>query len=121
MSSSVLRNVIQPKNGTLPAAAGGESAALPNGTASPVHAHAHEDMESVLGALIENAPVAMAMFDAQMRYMLANRSWIEEFSLQGMDKLLRGVERRAKTWIRGHYVSGHPPTFGGDGRPMKTY
>lgn len=129
MSSSVLRNVIQPKNGTLPAAAGGESAALPNGTASPVHAHAHEDMESVLGALIENAPVAMAMFDAQMRYMLANRSWIEEFSLQGMQPLLgrsqydvfpgmhpgwRQVYDRA---LQGHVVrSEHDALSGPDGR-----
>lgn len=91
--------------------------------------HGHEDMESVLGALIENAPVAMAMFDAQMRYMLANRSWVEEFSLQGMQPLLgrsqydvfpgmhpgwRQVYDRA---LQGHVVrSEHDALSGPDGR-----
>lgn len=41
-----------------------------------------QDMEEMLGALVENAPVAMAMFDREMRYVLANRQWITEFGLQ---------------------------------------
>ncbi|HSJ04004.1 MAG TPA: PAS domain S-box protein [Verrucomicrobium sp.] len=35
--------------------------------------------------LFENAPVAMAMFDHQMRYLLANRRWLEDFKLTQTD------------------------------------
>jgi len=45
-------------------------------------------MELILGVLVENAPVAMAMFDKNMRYVLANRSWMEEFGLTGMPLLI---------------------------------
>ena len=41
-----------------------------------------EDFDLVLGVLVENAPVAMALFDARMRYVLANRQWINDFGLQ---------------------------------------
>ena len=41
-----------------------------------------QDLEEMLSALVENAPVAMAMFDREMRYVLANRQWISEFGLQ---------------------------------------
>jgi PAS domain S-box-containing protein len=47
-----------------------------------------QDMEQVLAVLVENAPVAMAMFDHQMRYLLANRAWIEEFGLKQVKPLL---------------------------------
>ncbi|HYF34062.1 MAG TPA: PAS domain-containing protein, partial [Prosthecobacter sp.] len=47
-----------------------------------------EDMEAVLGVLVENAPVCMAMFDRQMHYILANRQWVEEFGLQGVQPLI---------------------------------
>lgn len=47
-----------------------------------------EDMELVLGVLVENAPVSMAMFDQQMRYILANRAWVEEFGLKGVQPLI---------------------------------
>jgi PAS domain S-box-containing protein len=35
--------------------------------------------------LFENAPVAMAMFDAEMRYLLANRRWLDDFKLHDVD------------------------------------
>ncbi|MDB6138539.1 MAG: hypothetical protein JWO94_1611 [Verrucomicrobiaceae bacterium] len=41
-----------------------------------------EDIDTVLGVLVENAPVAMALFDGRMRYVLANRQWINDFGLQ---------------------------------------
>ena len=91
MSSSVLRNVIQPKAQTAPLEKTREetkdqrsssqgSAELPK--------HESEDMELVLGVLVENAPVAMAMFDRGMRYILANRQWISEFGLQQVQPLV---------------------------------
>lgn len=122
MSSSVLRNVIQPKHSPSPNARTGSEEF---GEADrPV-----EEMEQVLGVLIENAPVAMAMFDHQMRYVLANRSWVEEFSLQGVHPLIgrsqyevfpgmhpgwRQVYDRA---LQGHVVrSEHDALSGPDGR-----
>ena len=41
-----------------------------------------EDFDMVLSVLVENAPVAMALFDERMRYVLANRQWISDFGLQ---------------------------------------
>ncbi|RBP47445.1 PAS domain S-box-containing protein [Roseimicrobium gellanilyticum] len=35
--------------------------------------------------LFDNAPVAMAMFDTDMRYLLANRRWLEDFKLSKVD------------------------------------
>jgi PAS domain S-box-containing protein len=35
--------------------------------------------------LFDNAPVAMAMFDTEMRYLLANRRWLEDFKLTKVD------------------------------------
>lgn len=35
--------------------------------------------------LFDNAPVAMAMFDTEMRYLLANRRWLEDFKLTKFD------------------------------------
>jgi len=88
-----------------------------------------EDMDLVLGVLVENAPVAMAMFDRSMRYMLANRQWIAEFGLQQVQPLLgksqyeifpglhpgwRQVYERA---LQGHIVrSEHDALSGPDGR-----
>ena len=77
MSSSVLRNVIHPRSDS-------ES----SGRAGDFGGSESEDMELVLGVLIENAPVAMAMFDRSMRYMLANRQWINEFGLQHVTPLV---------------------------------
>jgi PAS domain S-box-containing protein len=88
-------------------------------------------MELVLGVLVENAPVAMAMFDRTMRYMLANRQWIHEFGLQQVQPLVgrsqyeifpglhpgwRQVYERA---LQGHIVrSEHDSLSGPDGRHL---
>lgn len=88
-------------------------------------------MELVLGVLVENAPVAMAMFDRSMRYMLANRQWIHEFGLQHVQPLVgksqyeifpglhpgwRQVYERA---LQGHIVrSEHDALQGSDGRHL---
>jgi PAS domain S-box-containing protein len=88
-------------------------------------------MELVLGVLVENAPVAMAMFDRAMRYMLANRQWIHEFGLQQVQPLVgrsqyeifpglhpgwRQVYERA---LQGHIVrSEHDSLSGPDGRHL---
>ncbi|WP_198141338.1 PAS domain S-box protein [Verrucomicrobium spinosum] len=54
------------------------SATPPAGKAPAVHA-------GHMKLLFENAPVAMAMFDQQMRYLLANRRWLEDFKLTQVD------------------------------------
>lgn len=136
MASSVLQNVIQPKAQTAPLEktlgdmrprtsafhAGGFT---PEGGATPEA----EDLDIVLGVLVENAPVAMALFDRGMRYMLANRQWITEFGLQQVQPLVgksqyeifpglhpgwRQVYERA---LQGHIVrSEHDALSGPDGR-----
>lgn len=141
MPSSALQNVIQPKGQTTPLEKGGAEkrpmtrpSMVP--TNSPTSAALSElggpeteDMDVVLGVLVENAPVAMAMFDRSMRYMLANRQWIAEFGLQQMQPLVgksqyeifpglhpgwRQVYERA---LQGHIVrSEHDALSGPDGR-----
>ena len=72
-SSTVLRNVIQAKTPPgldLPGAVIDREA---ENLSSP---EAHSQI------LVENAPVALAMFDEKMRYLVANRMWIDEFGLQ---------------------------------------
>jgi PAS domain S-box-containing protein len=98
MSSSILKNVIHPKAQTAPLEkkAGEEEPArrtispsgFASGTSHDAAGSETEDMELVLGALVENAPVAMAMFDKAMRYMLANRQWITEFGLRQVQPLV---------------------------------
>ncbi|HEY1085076.1 MAG TPA: PAS domain-containing protein [Prosthecobacter sp.] len=122
MSSSVLRNVIQPKN-TSPfiVRADADSHGQPE--------RPQEEMEAVLGVLVENAPVAMAMFDHQMRYVLANRAWVEEFSLQSVHPLMGrsqyevfpgmhpGWKQVYDRALQGHVVrSEHDALSGPDGR-----
>lgn len=134
MSSSVLRNVIHPKAQTAPLEKGREEVGDQR-TSAPVNPdaprHESEDMELVLGVLVENAPVAMAMFDRGMRYMLANRQWISEFGLQQVQPLVgksqyeifpglhpgwRQVYERA---LQGHIVrSEHDSLNGPDGRHL---
>lgn len=135
MSSSVLQNVIQPKAHSSPMEK--LNAELrqkrPAGSSHDAGAAAAdtEDMELVLGVLVENAPLAMAMFDRSMRYILANRQWIHEFSLQQAHPLVgksqyeifpglhpgwRQVYDRA---LQGHIVrSEHDSLSGPDGRPL---
>ncbi len=121
MSSSVLRNVIQPRHVSIPAVIPSEAEASAKG-------EVFEGMEQVLGALVENAPVAMAMFDHQMRYILANRAWVEEFGLRLVQPLVgksqyevfpglhpgwRQVYERS---LQGHVIrSEHDATSGPDG------
>jgi PAS domain S-box-containing protein len=97
MSSSILKNVIHPKAQPAPLEkkAGEEAPAnrivstssFASGTSHDTAGSETEDMEMVLGALVENAPVAMAMFDKAMRYMLANRQWLTEFGLRQVQPL----------------------------------
>lgn len=129
MSSSVLRNVIQSSSGGDFRSV--EPELLPGGRAGDFSDDDTEDMELVLGVLIENAPVAMAMFDRSMRYMLANRQWIGEFGLAHVMPLVgksqyeifpslhpgwRQVYDRA---LQGHVVrSEHDALSGPDGRQV---
>lgn len=134
MSSSVLRNVIHPKAQSAPLEKARDEAQDPRtgvqgGPEAPKHES--EDMELVLGVLVENAPVAMAMFDRGMRYMLANRQWITEFGLQQVQPLVgksqyeifpglhpgwRQVYERA---LQGHIVrSEHDSLSGPDGQHL---
>ena len=137
MSSSVLKNVIQPKVQTAPLEKMREDAKdqrIVFQSSSAAHEfpkHESEDMELVLGVLVENAPVAMAMFDRGMRYILANRQWISEFGLQQVQPLVgksqyeifpglhpgwRQVYERA---LQGHIVrSEHDSLSGPDGRHL---
>ena len=83
MSSSVLQNVIHPRQTSPQTASLADDA--PNKEDAMETPEA--DMGQVLGVLVENAPVAMAMFDHRMRYMLANRAWVDEFGLSAMQPL----------------------------------
>lgn len=90
-----------------------------------------EDFDLVLSVLVENAPVAMALFDERMRYVLANRQWINDFGLQQSLPLVghsqydvfpnlhpgwRSVYERA---LQGHVVrSEHDVMPGPQGRAM---
>jgi PAS domain S-box-containing protein len=62
----------------VPASAPASGAAPATGKVPAVHA-------GHMKLLFENAPVAMAMFDQQMRYLLANRRWLEDFKLTQVD------------------------------------
>lgn len=41
--------------------------------------------EEQLRVLIENAPAAIAMFNTEMRYVMANRRWVQDYRLEGRD------------------------------------
>ena len=128
--TSVLRTVIQAK----PAAVHGQQESLSGREADdppPVVVDDGNDLETQLGILVENAPVALSMFDDQMRYIVANRFWVEEFGLQHVQPLVgrsqyeifpglhpgwRQVYDRA---LQGHVVrSEHDAISGQDGKPI---
>lgn len=129
--ASVLHSVIHPK----PPGQGTIMRALPSKTAETGAAdeviEETEDFDLVLGVLVENAPVAMALFDGRMRYVLANRQWINDFGLQQSLPLVgrsqydvfpnlhpgwRSVYERA---LQGHIVrSEHDVMPGPHGRAM---
>ncbi len=134
MPPSVLKNVIHPKSQTAPLESskdGRPQPALSGLPAFEAERAEHEDMEFGLSALVENAPIAMAMFDRAMRYLLANRQWIQEFGLQQVQPLVgrsqyeifpglhpgwRQVYDRA---LQGHIVrSEHDSLSGPDGRHL---
>lgn len=124
MSSSVLRNVIHPR----PAGSGPLSDTAAEGDLAR-GITGGDDIDRVMAVLVENAPVAMAMFDHQMHYLLANRAWLEEFGLGSVHGLLgrsqydvfpslhpgwRQVYERA---LQGHVIrSEHDALSGPDGR-----
>lgn len=70
MSSSILKNLIQPRQ------------VSPYGMEerSPLPSD-ESDMLDTLAVVVEHSPIAIAMFDRQMRYILANRQWVKEFNL----------------------------------------
>ena len=128
--ASVLQSVIQPK----PPAQPPTVRPLVKGAAlldDEVIGNDPEDLDALLGVLVENAPVAMAMFDRHMHYLLANRQWIVDFGLQDAVPLVgrsqfevfphlhsgwRSVYDRA---LQGHVVrSEHDVTQGPDGETM---
>ncbi len=80
--NSVLKSVIQPRPAPAPAVLKPILSMVVNEMGDERSGNDPEDLEEMLAALVENAPVAMAMFDRQMRYVLANRQWISEFGLQ---------------------------------------
>lgn len=84
-NSSVLQSVISPRPPTtsavIPFAATEEPTAEDRINDIP-------DLELITSALVENAPVAMAMLDRKMRYVLANRQWIADFGLKDALPLL---------------------------------
>jgi PAS domain S-box-containing protein len=70
MSSSVLKKLIQPHSQAV-------AAALSRSGLSAEEA----DMLETLSIVVEQCPVAIAMFDRNMQYLLANRQWVQEFNL----------------------------------------
>lgn len=124
MSSSVLKNVIHAKPATTAQISPSEESRSIAPLNAPEPSHAGEVGEA-MGALIENAPVAMAMFDRGMRYLLANRQWVREFGLQQVQPLVgrsqyeifpnlhpgwRQVYDRA---LQGHIVRSEHDAMGG--------
>ncbi len=85
-NSSVLHSVISPKPPTA-------STVVPFGTNEESQLAEDRiqdipDLELITSALVENAPVAMAMLDRKLRYVLANRQWINDFGLRDALPLL---------------------------------
>jgi PAS domain S-box-containing protein len=80
---SILRTVVQAK--TPPSSGEREPTLGTDETRTPPNTSGNEHHPDIL---LENAPVALAMFDDQMRYLVANRMWVEEFGLQQVTPLV---------------------------------
>ena len=81
--TAALPGEVVPKTSTIttsPSETTQPQSADPRAEAAKVAGHAGH-----LKILVENAPIAMAMFDGQMRYLLANRRWMEDFKLQNQE------------------------------------
>ena len=83
MPPSVLHNVIHPKEPPQPSGVGGNAA-----TAMV----ASQETGELLSMVVEHAPVAIAVFDREMRYLLVNRQWVSEFNLEAMGPLVGRVQ-----------------------------
>lgn len=70
MSTPVLKNLLQPR----PVTSKESIARQPIGGDE-------SDLMDTLAVVVEHTPVAIAMFDRQMRYVLANKQWVQEFNL----------------------------------------
>ena len=44
-----------------------------------------QDQSAILQAFVDNTPVPIALFDRQMRYLIANRCWLVDNNLAGQD------------------------------------
>lgn len=47
-----------------------------------------QEREEILNLLISYAPIEIAMFDPQMRYLMASQRWIEDYGLESMAAVL---------------------------------
>ncbi len=89
------------------------------------------DMLDTLAVVVEHTPVAIAMFDRQMRYVLANRQWVREFNLsqalplvgrsqyEVFPKLHPGWRQLYERALQGYTMrSDHPLHAAAGGPPM---
>ncbi|MEM7010953.1 MAG: PAS domain S-box protein, partial [Verrucomicrobiota bacterium] len=72
------------------------------------------DQATQLQALIDNAPIGMALFDRDMRYLALNRRWLADFGLVGADLVGRShldvFPNLGPAWRRvyARALQGHP-------------
>jgi diguanylate cyclase (GGDEF)-like protein/PAS domain S-box-containing protein len=64
------------------------------------------ESQHLLQLFIENAPVALAMFDREMRYISVSRKWLEDYGLVGREVIGRShyefVPDMPERWKEGH-------------------
>ena len=64
------------------------------------------ESQHLLQLFIENAPVALAMFDREMRYVSVSRKWLEDYGLVGRDVIGQShyevVPDMPERWKEGH-------------------
>ena len=64
------------------------------------------ESQHLLQLFIENAPVALAMFDGEMRYVSVSRKWLEDYGLVGREVIGRShyevVPDMPERWKEGH-------------------